>query len=233
MPPLGGMITKEAIMQLRYINKGTIFNIKVLGDPRFANTEFMGSFYELGRGVTFYLECEQLLELLKKSRQILSLEFKFHEGSSNFTFTGRVVDIAEKDFHDFVLVDATSLIDESSRRKFPRMEVSVYVKLFKYDENEPNKCGDLMLQDVTQDISVGGLCLYSDDPLEDEKMFVAEFSFNMIKMIYMPVLHIRSEYLGSQGYRNYAHAFLYSAAGDSEEIKQLTLAMFDYRVNRR
>ena len=220
-------------MQLRFINRGTIFDIKVLGDSKFANTELVGKFYELERGVTFYLECEQLLESFKELRQNVSLEFRFHEGASIFTFTGRAIDIAQKDFKDYILVCATSLIDESSRRRFPRMEVSVYVKLFKYDEDEPNKCGDLMLHDVTQDISVGGLCLYSDDPLEDEKMFVAGFSFNTTDTIYLPVLHLRSEYLGSKGYRNYAHAFVYSSPGDSEEIKQLTLAMFDYRINRR
>ena len=220
-------------MQLRYINRGTRLDIKVLGDSKFPNTEFVGNFYELKRGVTFYLECEQLMELLRGSRRNISLEFKFHEGPSVFTFTGKVLDIEKKDFRDCILVDATSLIDESRRRRFPRMEVSIYVKLFKYDENEPNKCGELMLQDLTQDISVGGLCLYSDYSLENEKHFVAEFSFNMINVIYLQLTHLRSEYLGSKGYRNYAHAFVYSSPGDSEEIKQLTLAMFDYRINRR
>ena len=220
-------------MQLRYINRGTILDIQIMGDSKFSKTEFVGKFYQLERGVTFYLECDQLMKLLGDSKKNISLGFRFHEGASIFTFTGRVVEIARKDFNDYILVCATSLIDESSRRKFPRMEVSVHVKLFKYDEEEPNKCGDLMLHDVTQDISVGGLCLYSDDPLEDEKMFVAEFSFNTTKRIYLPVLHLRSEYLGSKGYRNYAHAFVYSSPGDSEEIKQLTLAMFDYRINRR
>ena len=220
-------------MQLRYINRGTILDIKVLGDSKFSNTEFVGKFYELERGVTFFLECEKLMELLRESRQSISIELRFHEGASIFTFTGRIVDIVEKDYKDYILVSATSLIDESSRRRFPRMEVSIYVKLFKYDENEPNKCGDLMFQDVTQDISVGGLCLYSDEPLEDEKMFIAEFSFNMNKMMYLPVLHLRSEYLGREGYRNYAHAFVYTSSGDSDEIKELTLAMFDYRINRR
>ena len=217
-------------MQLRYIDRGTVFDIQVLGDSNLSNTEFVGKFYELERGVTFYLECEQLMKLV--GEQSISLGFRFHEGAYIFTFTGKTLGIARKDFKDFILVSATSLIDESSRRKFPRMEVSVYVRLFKYDEDEPNKCGDLMLQDVTQDVSVGGLCLYSDEPLEDEKMFIAEISFDRTKTN-LPVLHLRSEYLGSKGYRNYAHAFIYSSSGDSEEIKQLTLAMFEYRINRR
>ena len=225
-------------MLLKFIENGTRMDIQVAADSSrdFGEDTVLGTFIGLEAGVvSFSIECDALLNSEQGLEAGNFLRFTFFRGASMYTFEGVVTEVSPPYNTKRILVDATTLIEISNRRKSHRVEVSVPVNVYREPPDEQSKEEPVMYRGMTMDISDAGLCILSNEKLDlrDGPDFRAEFTLNRSEKFDMPVRHIRTGNSPQFVQYQYDHAFLFDRETDAEKINKMTISLFQHVLRSR
>ena len=208
-------------MQLRYIDAKTRMDIEVLSDKPETLT---GSFIDTDRGASFYIECDELFQNFE-GYKAARLRLSFYRGAAMYTFDARLTSAGDKNGTNALLLEANSLIEETSRRGAPRLQMQIETKI--YSQGKPILIG------VTHDISTTGLSLLSNELYDlGETEYIAEFS--VADSTYnLPLRFIRMGNAPQLVQYRYDYAFLFTINPEATKIKELTMSLFKYKMRTR
>ena len=211
-------------MELRYIEPGTQMDIQIISaeDSRLLS----GVFVDTERGASFYITCDELFDRFDELYRSCKLHFTFYRGSDVYSFSGLMDDTRSKD--RVILATATSVIEKTSRRKAPRIEMGISAEIF---GKTPGGGEGPLLVGTTNNISTTGLSLFAQDKVAlPDGQYVAEFTLIQPEKISLPVKFIRMGDAPQSVQYRYDYAFLFDCENDSEGIRNLTLSLFRYKM---
>ncbi|MCL2574650.1 MAG: PilZ domain-containing protein [Defluviitaleaceae bacterium] len=224
-------------MQLRFIPAGTRLDVQVSLDGSRAYTEeiLFGTFVDTYNDLLFSIECPQLLKQSRVPEEGDFVRFTFFRGAESYTFEGKLSSI-DTDFGKTLLyINAVSPIEKASRRKSQRIQVSLPAALYIPAGDQNNMPGEFSCQCTTFDISAQGLCLLSNTKLDlrHGSDFVIEIRLPSYDPFIIPAKHIRTGNCPQLMQYRHDHAFGIDSETSSSKIYNLTLAIFQLKLEGR
>lgn len=222
-------------MLLRHIERGTVMYILEEPDGN-ANSEIIeADFRYLEDDKLFVIRCKNLNADLAKLQQDARLKITFMAGANTNTFTGCV---REKQRNGTVLIEQLSDIVSHNRRKTSRDEIRVAVKVFALTDSQlkgpfhVRLAGEPVLSDVTFDISVGGLCIITNNHLvsDTDPLYLAEFSLGERDYHLLPVRLVRRASCKKTVIGRYDYGFEFIMDDLPEESGRLTKGILNRKL---
>ena len=224
-------------MQLKFIENGTRLDVQVATDGSRAYTEknLFGTFVDSKTDLLFLLDCQELLARERTPQEGDFMRFTFFRGAESFTFEGKLISILDDFGRKLLLVNAVSPIEKSSRRKAQRIQISLPVTLYRPSFTQNDIPGEFSSNLTAFDISSTGICLLSNQKLDllDGDDFVVELHVpNSIPYLF-PAKHIRTGNCPQFVQFNYDHAFSFDDDGNIRKIYNLTLKLFELKLQNK
>jgi hypothetical protein len=218
-------------LEVRFIENGTKMDIEVLseGVAQFESKVFSGVYFGLHKDTSFYLSCDPLFMHSNKISRSCQLSFTFFRGQSVFRFKGRLIEATTFKDRPVLVIATTSFIDKSSRRKFPRMEISFPVSII--DKSLP-KSDSLIARVTAFDMSKVGMCLLTNSRLnlsKDKEYFLEFLLLDRLFSISAHLVHDCNAASKSRSYK-FSYGFAFSDKNSPEQMDNLVASMFDYKL---
>jgi len=213
------------------IKKGTPLAV-TLGDGREFTVEYMkNTDYE-----NFSIRSSDIaadVELLKGA----TMDVKFSTKMTECSFSAKIMGLASK-FASTDIVDCvvTSLLKETPRRSDARIDISLRVKVYSYvDDPERKFIGDFLCESVSDNVSRGGVRLFSDFKLEDlpDSMYTLAFSFPQGELFVLPARIVRNQRNTSNRSYSYDYGLIFDFDYLPEYREKLILNVLQAKITSR
>jgi hypothetical protein len=219
-------------MYLKFVERDTRMKMQMKADGEDTGAEYDASFYDLDTDLTFFARSEELYDLADGGED-LPMNITFWLRENMYTFDGKLVGVAPHMGGHMVLVAQTSPISATSRRSDTRNEMRVPVNL--YDISPDDMSGHPRAPDgapvftaETFDVSAGGFCLVSNEPLiSDRLLFLAEFSLSEKSDFLLPVKLLRRGDCPQTVLYHYDYGFLFVFDNVPAERARVATAITD------
>ena len=228
-------------MVLAYIVRGMKMSIFVEIDKRTVSDVFEADFKYLENDTVIAVQCAGLSGIYDNLNWDAQLHISYSDGPKKYSFKGRIMD--KKRGSDIVLIEQLSSIETVNRRQYERDEFRVSVRLFgipneKLDDlrvdlwsDEPEISPDM--QEMTFDISIGGLCIITDKKLasDNDPYYFVQFKIGDRDHFLLPSKLVRrSDYQRTKiGKYDYGFQFIFDKI--PEEKKRLTKAILRRKLS--
>lgn len=229
-------------MELKFIEKGTILTINEATYGKVFDTTYRAAFNELVTEREFWAEGEELFHAFPDLREDLFLRISFLRFNSLFIFSGKALKTAVRSNNGtfLTLIERISGIESSSRREYPRHEITLNVRLFGLSESALNagiflrpRAGDKEeFSSLSFDISAGGISFVSNESLVSrfEPYFLAEFTLNSSDYFLLPAKLIRRGNCPQFVQYKYDYSFIFIYDNIPDEKNRLITAIFNAKL---
>jgi hypothetical protein len=225
-------------MLLKFIDRGTSMKVQVVLNEKNVGDAYTASFYDLDTDTSFFVISEGLCGAFPNLEQGCELKITFWLREHMYTFDGRAIGPAPQIDMFALLIEQMSPIAATSRRSDTRNEIRIPVNLYPYAAIGPTpyripECDPAFMAE-TFDISAGGFCLVSNDPLySDEHMFLAEFNLSSKFDFLLPVKLLRKGNCPQTVLYHFDYGFLFIYDDAPNEKSRLAAAITDMMFRTR
>jgi hypothetical protein len=218
-------------MEIRLLERRTRLKIEILTSEAkpMSDEVLTGAFYDMDKGMTFYLSCDQLVERFPEFDKSLYLRFSLSVGYENYSFLGKLNSVNDIYGERLIHVSIVSPLEKSSLRQTARIEITLPVQLYRAAPNSPDQAGELLCKGVTQDICSNGVCVLSDFTIakEDYDRIVVELDFSNGEKYFLRVNLLKSGNSPQSGIYKYDYVFLFDKSESLEKKSDLFKELFD------
>jgi hypothetical protein len=202
-------------MYLKFIDRNTQMKIRMKTDSEDGGAEYRALFYDLDTDLTFFARSEEIYALAGDAEgSLVNVTFWLRENM--YTFEGKLIGAASHMGEHMVLIEQMSLIAATSRRSDTRNEMRIHVNLYEMTQKDMElekpripESGPIYMAE-TFDVSAGGFCLVSNEPLmSDGPLFLAEFSLSDKSEFLLPVRLLRKGNCPQTVLYHYDYGFLF------------------------
>jgi len=163
-----------------------------------------------------------------------AIEVGFSSKLSDYCFTAKVLGLASK-FGSTDTVDCvvTSLFKETPHRVEARIDVSMKVKIYSYlDLLEKKFRGDLLCECVSDNLSRGGIRIFSDFDLSElpDSKFTLEFALIPSSTFIAPARLVRGKKNTASRAYNYDYGFVFDFEHIPEYREKLMLDLLQFKI---
>jgi hypothetical protein len=191
---------------------------------------YTGRFRDMDKGLSFFIESPDLDSHSDKFNEETKFRVEFLRGSTLFAFSALFNGKFIKDDKPLISLTQISDIKESTQRAMPRIELSAGVIVS--ESVEQIKAGNILLQGISQDISADGMCLLTNQQMQErkkDKRYTLDFSFGKYRFI-LPARLVRMGDSSQFIQFKYEYGFIFEYAENSEERSRLITSMLQYRL---
>ncbi|MDR1590001.1 MAG: hypothetical protein LBS51_07405 [Oscillospiraceae bacterium] len=209
-------LLRKRQMYLKFIERNTAMKVRVKTGGEDSGAEYTVSFYDLDTEMAFWAKSEALHNLVSASDTAPRVEVTFWLRENMYTFEGRAMGPAPHIDDCAVLIEQLSPILAISRRSDARNEMRIPVNLYDIAPEDmalerpraPERAPVFTAE--TFDISAGGFCLVSNEPLVSSgPLFLAEFSLSDKNDFLLPVRLLRKGDCPQTVLYHYDYGFLF------------------------
>ena len=222
-------------MLLGHIERGTILYIFEELDGR-AISEICEAEFRYPKDDRFFVvRCNQLSKDFDKPDGNVRLNISFMTGPNINTFTGC---IRAKQQSGMITIERLSDIESHNRRGSARDEIRVTVRLFSLPEAQRagpfhrRLAGAQVLSDMIFDISIGGLCVITNEMLvsETDPYYLAEFSLGERDYHILPAKLVRRSEYPRSSIGRYDYGFEFLLDDMPNESSRLTIGIINRKL---
>lgn len=225
-------------MHINHIQKGTTLFVSGDTNDSAPNRVYETRFYETKDETSFYVEGIDLYNSINTLKNA-KLKIHFLLGATLFSFFGKITDIRPRGNSYLTLIEQVSLMQETSRRKYDRHEMKIFVKLYGLREADLKQCNyvkadnNVEFSSTTFDVSLGGICMTSNVRLRSqyEPYFLAEFVLNEKEEFLLPLKLTRSGNCPQTVLFKYDYGFQFIYDEIPQEEKRLATALFSAKLS--
>jgi len=176
-------------------------------------TELTGEFDGKIDHMNFYLNCPEILRNIDNLKEtVVNINFGIRD--LYYTFSAEITGISERPRWARETVDMSVIapIKEIPRRKTFRVEIKMKVNIYSYVDNiEAFYKNQLLCEAVTNDVSKGGVRIWTDYTIDDplETTFVLEFAHPLRTTHIVTAKLMRSKRNTSTRAYNYDYGFAF------------------------
>jgi len=200
-------------MARAYIGRGTKLSIFAELDEHDVSDEFEAVYKYHESDTIIAVHCAGLYDIYDSLGWDARLQISFSEELKTYTFTGRAME--KKRGSSLILIERLSEIEAFDRRRYERDELRVSVRVYGLPKADlesrryERPAGEPDLLDTTFDISVGGLCIITDNLLSSEfdPFYLTEFSISSNDRFLMPAKLVRRSTLPRTKIGKYDYGF--------------------------
>ena len=199
-------------MHLSEIQGGKLFTI-VFEDESEIEAEYRGRVTHINFSV-FSPEIAHDINIYKGSK----ITIRFFDQGINYSFTSEIEGL-NRGQSNTINCKATSMLKETPRRLDTRIKISLKVKVYTYEGSSVGfRAGQFICEALSDDISRGGICLFSDHYLDSPpgSMFVLELSLPRISSYMLPAKMMRSQNNFYVRAYNYEYGFAFCESQDQQ-----------------
>ena len=221
-------------MQLRFIDRNTKMEIEMLASPNVASETgeetFDGVFVDSEKSTDFFFTCDAIVGNLKEFSADQYWKFSFYRGDQRYAFSGKIISAQIQGGREVLLAASTSLLEKNSPQKSPRIIISIPLTVYHAADENEEQTGSIFCTGKMIDVSSGGISFITQSSIEvkREQQYIAEFTISGSRFR-MPITFIRS-WAAAHAYKETNHSFMFSKDVCPEEVKRLTVALFEYRL---
>ena len=207
-------------MYLNDIILGSTLNI-ILADGTKVAGEYDGNIDH----INFYLLCPNISNRIAEFRNTTA-EVEAEIRGSVYSFNAEILRKSERTTwgNETVEMVIRTPIKESSRRKTIRVDYRMRVKIYLYDEKQRDNMfrGDVVCESITEDISKGGVRIWSDFAIEypKETVFLLEFTLPQRGVYMIPATLTRNRQNVSTRVYNYDFGFVFEDDAYISDMKE-------------
>jgi|GEM_PF-3399594 len=223
-------------MQLHEIALNTRMEIQLI--PQGASGEgwavIYGTFLGVVEGLpdSFYVSCGEIYERFHQIKDKYYMRITFFHKTEPFVIDGVMTDAMVKDVDNLVIVVSRSMVEKIDRRGAARVKAGIPTKIYEIDENAENKCGKLVAEGLTYDMSISGVSFLSNERLNlHRNNYTVEFSLFPPEVFHLPIRYVRSADNPRSDKFNFDYAFMFTSEYSSDCVARLTKALFRFKMD--
>jgi len=217
-------------MEFKFIERDTIIDVQVYAgvvDLDNLAMEFTCKFVDVYKDVLLMMTGSALEENLELLTQDHVLVFNFFRGAFGYRFTGKIGDMTRIDGN--ILVQATSKLEQYSRRRYPRIDLSTFVSVFALATDGTR--GEMIATESSLDISRGGIAIVTSNTLNQQIQigheYVLDFKLGNLTFSLLAACVHSGDVTSLFSYK-FLHAFEFKNLTDYQRLEN---AMFKHRLS--
>lgn len=225
-------------MELKFIEKGAALDIQVNVHNMPMNTKYAAKFYELCGASSFLVESQELYKEFSSFTNDTYLDICLFHAANMFSLKGKPRDAFIQDGLYLIQIDQVSTLEVYSRRMFPRHELSVPVNIYAAESDDldtlrqPRNTYDAIFSGKTFDLSVGGLCILSNEKIvqKEDRIFIIELTMNKNERFVLPAKLVRSGNASQSVQYKFDYGFLFDFKNQEHEKARLVTSIFKLKL---
>jgi hypothetical protein len=220
---------------LKFIERNTSMKLELITDEEGEGVVYTARFFDPDTNNSFFADSEQLSAQLSELPPDARFKSTFWLRDNMYTFETRVLAAADHLGSYMLLLEQLTPIAVTSRRSDIRNEMRIIVNLYEIEPDVVGQAPYRILPDCepsytaeTFDISAGGFCLVSNDPLDSgAHLFLAEFCLAGKHDFLLPVRLLRAGNCPQTVLFHFDYGFLFIFDSIPDEKTRIAAAITD------
>jgi c-di-GMP-binding flagellar brake protein YcgR len=221
------------MVELRHIDRNTPLTVTVFGRNDEEAGQFEVKFFDTEKHISFLVESDELFEKAKEFARDAKLRVEFVQGARQYSFNAKFVRKAVYNTLEYVVLNQTSLISETSLRSAPRIDISLNIKIYMTEEDYRKDV--FIAKGMSLDISANGVGVLSDDEIiavDGDYRYRVCFEIGR-RSFNLPARLMRRDDRPKLMQYKYKYGMVFDYADIPDERSRLITTMLDYQFNRK